>query len=122
MARILVADDNAEVAQFISRSLTRDGHDVVTVPDGKQAIDHMAREVFDLLITDVVMPDVGGLDVLRSLRKTAPEARIVAMSGGGRGSAAQYLELAQSFGATVTIEKPFSVAELNAAVAAALAH
>jgi CheY-like chemotaxis protein len=121
VARILLADDNLDLTRLFSRALTAAGHDVTVVHDGKHAIEHMEREAYDLLVTDIVMPDLGGLDVLRALRKSAPGAKVIAMSGGGRGSSEQYLELAAAFGAIATLAKPFELEELTDAVAKALA-
>jgi CheY-like chemotaxis protein len=121
MAKILLADDSVELTRLLHRALTAAGHEVTVVHDGKDAIEQMSRDVYDLLITDIVMPDLGGLDVLRRLRKSAPGTRIIAMSGGGRGSSEQYLELAASFGAVATLAKPFPLDALTAAVTKALA-
>lgn len=70
----------------------------------------------DLVVTDLVMPDAEGLQLLRDIRKLPSPPPAIAMSGGGRGPAEDYLELASRFGARETLEKPFLPSQLLAAV------
>ena len=113
MASILVVDDNDALRSVIERALKAAGHDVVTVANGKSALALMPALGFDLLVTDIVMPDMEGLELIRLMRKSNPAVRIIAMSGGGRGTAEDYLALAKKFGAAATLEKPFNMEALT---------
>jgi DNA-binding response OmpR family regulator len=108
MATVLVVDDDAGMRSIVERILLRDGHTVSIAVDGVQALRLLESTEFDLLITDLVMPDIEGMQILRVLRKKAVRPRIIAMSGGGRGSAAEYLTVAASLGADATLAKPFT--------------
>src|SRR4051812_37074326 len=112
MATILVADDDPGTRGIVEKILIRDGHTVSVASDGRQTLRLLDATVFDLLITDLVMPDVEGLEVLRTLRKRPTRPRIVVMSGGVRGSAAPYLEIAAGLGADATLQKPFAPGDL----------
>src|SRR3954467_7323786 len=98
---------------MIERALLKGGHQVVTANNGKSALALLATGHFDLVVTDIVMPDMEGLELTRSIRKTKMSIKIIAMSGGGRGSAGDYLTLAKTFGAAATLEKPFDIETLT---------
>jgi CheY-like chemotaxis protein len=120
VASILLVDDNNELRTVIARSLKLAGHDVYTATDGKAALAILPKVTYDIVLTDIVMPDMEGLELIRSIRKINPAAKIVAMSGGGRGTAEDYLALAKKFGAAATLEKPFQLEALNATIAKVL--
>ena len=93
------------------RVLEAAGHEVTTFANGAGAIEHTRQEPADLLITDIFMPDVEGLETIREIRRTRPEVPIIAISGidfdGG-----DYLAVARKFGAVATLKKPFWPADL----------
>jgi CheY-like chemotaxis protein len=122
MPRILIIEDNEAVLRVMSRMLTGSGYDVQEASNGKAGLALYRQWATDIVITDIVMPDVEGLEVIRELRKTDPTVRIIAMSGGGIGSAEKYLALAQTFGAGSVLNKPFTQEELMTVVADALAR
>lgn len=118
---ILVADDEGNIRQFLRQLLTAAGHTVTDVGSAREAADHLQRQAFDLVITDVLMPDGDGIDLITDVKKRQPRARILAMSGGGRYlEGSDYLKLATGLGAHVAIMKPFTWEELQAAMAKAL--
>jgi CheY-like chemotaxis protein len=78
--RILIVDDDAAITATFENILGGEGYDVATATDGDQAIDRAAREPFDVVLLDLVMPGIDGLDALRRLRKVAPRARIIILS------------------------------------------
>jgi two-component system cell cycle response regulator CpdR len=116
MPRILLVDDDAAVRQVIERLLTQKGHTVTTATDGVKALRLLEASSFDLVISDVVMPDMEGLQLLREIRKNPSPPGVIVISGGGRGTAAEYLALATSFGAAATLTKPFALDALTDAV------
>jgi len=119
---IALADDIAEI-QFLARTwLTGAGHRVLCSEDGRSLLQRVARERVDLIITDVMMPDGDGFEVIREVRAAHPSIRIVTMSGGAPVMPmAQCLHVAQQLGAHAVLAKPFNRARLFAAVDAAMA-
>jgi CheY-like chemotaxis protein len=116
---ILVIDDNAQLRALLAEALTKMSYRVTTAANGAEAFAAIAESQFDVVITDMLMPERDGIEVIGELRRKQPEARIVAMSGGGRGSRDHYLQTAKGLGAHVALGKPFSVSELAAALDAA---
>jgi CheY-like chemotaxis protein len=116
MANILVVEDDVQVSNLFHGFLTRAGHSVVTVPNGNDAIRAFAQQSFDLIITDIFMPEKDGLEVIRELKLQHPEIKIVAISGGGKTRAPIYLETAKKLGADETLDKPFELKHLIATV------
>jgi DNA-binding NtrC family response regulator len=110
---ILVADDEAAIRTLITEGLTKSGHRVETVDNGDDAIRRVKERRFDLLITDIVMPDADGLDVIRACQKAQPEIRVLAISGGGKYmQGADCLRIAEALGAHAAVMKPFTWDEL----------
>jgi CheY-like chemotaxis protein len=110
---ILVAEDNPAVRDFIVRALGGAGHDIVTVADGQQALDRLSKESFDVLVTDIVMPNVDGIALALKAADAHPDMRIVMISG-----YAQERMRAHNIDALVhkIIAKPFSIQEICDAV------
>jgi CheY-like chemotaxis protein len=104
------------------RMLASAGYDVQDASNGKSGLASYRQRPTDLVLTDIVMPDMEGLEVIRELRRTDPDVRIIAMSGGGIAAAGQYLELARTFGAGSMLDKPFTQEQLLTVVAEALAR
>ena len=120
MAKILILDDNLDMLEMQAEHLRGEGHDVTLATTGTAAIAGIKSGGFDLLVTDIIMPDMDGIEVIMSLRKHEPPIRIIAISGGGRINARDYLELATKLGVHGTLQKPFSGLELCLAVDRAL--
>ncbi|WP_414660956.1 response regulator [Horticoccus sp. 23ND18S-11] len=119
---ILVADDEDSIRALIQHFLGNAGHTVTVVGNAREACDVMAKQRFDLVITDVLMPEGDGIDLITELKKVQPGARILAMSGGGRYlEGSDYLKLARGIGAHGALMKPFTWAQLQAAMDQALA-
>jgi CheY-like chemotaxis protein len=78
--RILIVDDDAAITATFENILGGEGYDVATATDGDRALDLATREPFDVVLLDLVMPGIDGLDALRRLRKVAPRARIIILS------------------------------------------
>ncbi len=115
---ILVAEDNPAVREFIARALQSVGKRITTVADGQQALDALAKEPFDVLVTDIVMPNMDGIALALKAAQQFPNLRIVMISG-----YAQERMRAHNLDALVhrIIAKPFSLEEICEAVQAVLA-
>src|SRR5258708_11473181 len=120
MANILLVDDNVGLLKMQSEFLRGAGHKVTTAPDGKDGLRLTQDQVFDLVVTDLVMPEKQGIETIIELRRKIPTMKIIAMCGGGRVDATDDLILAQNLGAPKTLPKPFSGKELVEAVASVL--
>ncbi len=116
MARLLLIDDDPALLLLLRRTLERSGYEVVTAPNGREGLQRLAAAPFDLLITDIVMPEMEGLELILKLRQTHPALRIIAISGGGQLRPASYLNLARLSGAMTVLAKPFELEELLGAV------
>ena len=105
MARILVADDEQGLREFVAEALEDDGHSVETAADGQQAAQRLSRESFDLLITDLRMPKMDGLALLQYARVEQPEMEVILLTA--HGSVESAVE-AMKLGAFDYLEKPIS--------------
>ncbi len=116
-AKVLVAEDNPAVREFIVRSLASAGYDVLSAIDGQQALDKLAQEKFDVLVSDIVMPNVDGIALAMKAARTAPDLKIVMISG-----YAQERLRAHNLDVLVhkIVAKPFSLEEICEAVKNAL--
>lgn len=118
---ILVVDDEEQIRRMLREMLEREGFRVEEAPDGKFAAARYREAPSDLIITDLIMPEQEGLGLIVELRKDFPDLKIIAMSGGGRIRAEEYLPIASKLGAFRTLRKPFSRQDLLAVVREALA-
>ena len=112
MAHILVADDQEKVRNILKSLFERDGHTVVLATNGKEALQSYQEQPAEIVVTDILMPDMEGIETIRELKRINPNVKIIAMSGGGTIEANEYLEMAVLFGAKQTISKPFDVLEM----------
>jgi CheY-like chemotaxis protein len=116
MARILLADDEPKLRELFARYLQGLGHDVRTAADGNEVMAALADAPADLLVTDINMPDMDGIEILTALRKDGSHLPVIAISGGGYLDKNLLLSSAAMLGALVTLEKPFALEELRDAV------
>ncbi len=121
MAKILVVDDEAQVRGMLVKMLAVEHHEVIEAENGAQGCKKYREHQPDLLITDLVMPEKNGIDMILELKKEFPSIRIVAISGGGGITGSfDYLPVAKLVGALHILQKPFSLQALKSAVAEAL--
>ena len=116
MADILIIDDEPGVLRVLRKILEGVGHVVTEAPDGEVALRQYQGEPADLVITDIFMPGMDGIEFLVHIRNTFPDARVLAMSGGGLLSRDQALSDAALLGADQILQKPFSRDEVLEAV------
>lgn len=118
---VLVVDDVDEIRQLIGHWLTDLGCEVAYAACGREASKLIHLQAFDVLITDIIMPDGDGLEVISDARRRLPEARVLAVSGGGLHlRATDCLKLAKSLGAHAVLLKPFRREQLLEALGAVL--
>lgn len=121
MARILIIDDQPAVRTVVRKVLERHEHEVVEEGHGQTALDRLSGEPADVVITDVFMPEMDGIDFLLQVRDTCPGARVIVMSGGGLLAKNEVLADADALGADATLAKPFSAQDLVDTVGRVLA-
>lgn len=109
MAKILIVDDEEQLRDVLKTVLQDEGHEVVEADNGNAAMEQFRQTPTELIITDIVMPDKEGLETIIDFRRTYPHVKIIAMSGGGRTSPQDYLDMAKKLGAAEVIAKPFSI-------------
>lgn len=121
VSAILVADDDADIRDLVAYRLERDGHNVTTVADGLAALDHLASAAVDLVVLDVMMPGMSGIDVTRAIRADARLAEMPIILLTARTQEAD-LEQGYAVGVDEYVAKPFSPRELSLRVTAVLAR
>jgi CheY-like chemotaxis protein len=113
---VLVVDDDAIVRQAIVILLEDHGFRVATAVDGADALRKFRQSAPDAVLTDIVMPNKEGIELIMELRRERPDARIIAMSGGGTMATSNFVLLATTLGADIGLRKPFDDLELIAAI------
>ena len=113
MKKILLTDDEEMVRYALCKYLRGQGYDVTEATNGKEALDKLGKGHFDLLVTDIIMPEVEGMGVIMEIIGSDNKIPIIAMSGGGRIGKQEYLSSAKSLGADMTMEKPLDIDELG---------
>jgi DNA-binding response OmpR family regulator len=122
--RILVIDDDNTVVTAIRAVLLRSGFEVITAPGGKSALKAVEVYAFDLVIVDMVMEELDGLETVRLLHEVAPRVPVIAVSGfmfkPGVAATSDFVGLAARLGIAYCLHKPFRPDELLAAVKACI--
>jgi len=120
MGRILLIDDNVQILNMLRQILEPEGYEVVDAINGNEGIRLYREKPTDLIITDLIMPEKGGIETIMELRRDFPDVKIIAISGGGRSHPGPYLKIAKEVGAQYTFAKPVKREELLNAVRALL--
>ncbi|MBN1990994.1 MAG: response regulator [Bacteroidales bacterium] len=120
--RILIIDDDADLATSLRDLITIEGYQVTIARNGKVGLDLQGKTPFDLVITDIVMPENDGLEVIISLRCNYPQTKVIAMSGGGYVNSRDYLLMAKELGASMALSKPFEFHLLQSEIRRLLAN
>ena len=112
MALIVLIDDDEEIRRVLSRILLSAGHAVIEAENGKIGLRRVRDDHPDLVLTDILMPDKDGIEAIEDIRRLSPVPKIIAMSGGGRYTGFEFLEIAKGLGADALLTKPFRAAIL----------
>ena len=110
--KILIVDDNADLLDMLSEYLTSNDYNVVSCESGAEGLTEFFNFMPDIVLTDVVMPGFDGIELLLKLRVINPDVRVIVMSGGNRGHADTYLNMADKLGANAVLNKPFELSDL----------
>lgn len=113
---ILVIEDDAQFRRYLRKLLEEEGFRICEAADGKQGWEAYLHHWPQLIITDIVMPEKEGIELIIMIRQQNPEVPIIAMSGGNSGFGEAYLEVAYQLGADAVLAKPFSADMLRRTV------
>ena len=114
--RVLLIDDEQMVRKIVRKMLERSGHEVTEAENGRLGLEQLKTGTFDLVITDIIMPEMEGVETLMTVREQYPSVKVIAMSGGGRTGNIDFLSAAEKLGASAILHKPFTLGSLTAAI------
>lgn len=120
MTRIVVIDDEPLIRSTVSTILTREGFNVETAADGKGGIALVHNNPPNVVITDIFMPNMDGIEIVMELKRSCPHTKIIAMTGGGQARMMELGSAAKHLGADYILHKPFDKKSLLAAMRAVL--
>jgi DNA-binding NtrC family response regulator len=120
VGRVLVMDDEEDLRKVLVRALESAGHQAYQAENGADGLRQLKAHPVDLVVTDLVMPEMDGLEFMRELGRLRPGMRVIAISGGGIWDKASLLAVAGMLGAVKTLSKPFELREFLALVDEAL--
>jgi len=116
MRKILIIDDDEQILPMLAHAMELAGYAAVTALDGREGQRLLEKQHFDLVITDLIMPEREGMETITYIKKNFPAIKIIAISGGGRIGPETYLPPALELGADRAFAKPFAIEDLTAAV------
>jgi CheY-like chemotaxis protein len=109
-------DDDELIIKMLRMALETRGHEVIAANNGREGVRLYCTTPVDLVISDILMPEMDGIEALRVLRQRNPELKLIAVSGGGWRLKMDLLKVVRILGATATFEKPYNIQELLATV------
>jgi len=112
MKRILIIDDDTNIRTILGDILSIAGYEPLIAVDGNEGLQLLTENSCTLIITDLIMPEKEGIETIIEAKKSNPGIKIIAISGGGRIGATDYLSVASKIGADATLAKPFRNQEL----------
>lgn len=116
MAKILVIDDDDSMRSVLRMGLETAGHLVLEAANGTEGLRQIEAGGVEVVVTDLLMPEMDGIEVIFNVRKKYPSLKVIAISGGGQLPPEGYLKIAQRGGARRILMKPFKLEELLQAV------
>ncbi len=122
MALVLIVDDDPQMLRLLTDVVEIEQHDVLLAQDGDLALEYFTHQVPDLVITDILMPNKEGLELISEIRERYPQTKIIAYSGGGSSDPESYLEFASGMGADKVFSKPMPINDLRNEINSLLSH
>ena len=116
MKRILLIDDDDDFRESLKEVLENRGFAVTAATDGDDGGRHLESQGYDLVISDVLMPEKDGIELMLLVRSKWPDTRVLMISGGGRLGAQDCLSMCEQLGADGTLRKPFSADDITAMI------
>ena len=116
--KILLVDDEDELRTILRDALEKKGFSVTEASRATEGLRSLNAEEFQLVLSDVIMPDMEGIEFLRKLKKLKPDLPVILMSGNAVGQ--QFFKAAEYFGASFCLQKPFTIEEMMKAIGSVL--
>ena len=110
--KVLIIDDDPALLRLMSMAFQSAGYSTVSADNGRNGIRMASAHRPDLVVTDIVMPDIEGIGAIRAIKQSFRPPKVIAISGAGRGRGADYLSWARHLGADGVLAKPFRMSEL----------
>lgn len=110
--KVLIIDDDAALLRLMSMAFEAAGYSTVSADNGRAGIRMASAHRPDLVVTDIVMPDIEGIGCIRAIKQGVRPPKVIAISGAGRTRGADYLAWARHLGADEVLAKPFRMSEL----------
>lgn len=104
---VLIVEDDEQFSRYLVELLSQNGFQVATAPDGRTGIVRCEQTNPDVVLLDLVMPEMDGIETIQEISKLYPDIPVITMSGGNHGPAAVYLRVTEKLGAYKTLAKPF---------------
>jgi DNA-binding NtrC family response regulator len=111
MAHILLVEDEQFVSDVLASAMKKMGHIVVKAANGVDGLKRFTEQRFDLVITDLIMPEKPGIEMILEMRRHEPDAKIIVITGGGHIGSIDFPSIAEDVGVMATFIKPFSLAK-----------
>lgn len=112
MEKILIIEDDRSFRLILSQMIAKAGLEATHANDGEEGLEQFRKDKFDLVITDIIMPNMEGIETIIELHKLDPMVKIIAISGGGQMEPEKYLDTAMALKVNAVLKKPFSYEEL----------
>jgi CheY-like chemotaxis protein len=116
MACVVVIDDQEPIRRIVRRALEQAGHQVLDAEDGELGLQLLERHPVDVVVSDIFMPGMDGIQMLRQIRKQFPAVKVIVMSGGDSSGMLDLRRDAELLGAVKSLAKPFTTHEIVAVV------
>jgi len=116
MKTVLVVDDEPGMREMVKQLLLNEGYHVLEASNGKHAMEFLKNESPELVITDIIMEEMDGVEIILEIRENYPDIKIIAMSGGSKISSEDYLDSASDLGADRIFNKPFALSDMLNAI------
>jgi CheY-like chemotaxis protein len=111
LQRVLIADDEFLIRWSLSEALSQEGYEVIAVEDGKKAVETAKTQHFDFIITDLLMPELDGWEVLEAIQEIQPPPRVIIITAHGKGDSKR---IAKEKGAWAYVQKPYLIEKIKA--------
>lgn len=116
MTKVLIIEDDEVIRNMIRELLLKAGYRVSVAENGVEGVKLFKQGTFELIITDIIMPEKEGIETIMEIKRHSPDVKIIAVSGGGRLQANDYLDMAEKLGANRVFSKPFQINDFIKAV------
>ena len=109
MPTVLIVEDDPQMLEVLTEAFSAAHYTFIVAADGEEALERVKESQVDLLVTDILMPEMDGLELINEIKKSNSDIKIIAITGGGYIGSTSYLKMAKSIGADEMLPKPFEL-------------